>query len=192
MAVLNVHERRIPATPEQVGALIDALAGDDDPLWPYPAWPRMRFDRGLRVGSRGGHGPIGYTVVAYVPGQWVRFRFSAPRGFEGFHEFTVEPDEPGSTVLRHVIAMRLHGTARLAWPLVFRWLHDTLIEDCLDRALHAFRPDDSDHRKMTAHVRMLRRLTSQTAARAKPPVMEPGSRPAPAAGDLTAPARPAP
>ncbi|MEU3350898.1 SRPBCC family protein [Streptomyces sp. NPDC037389] len=191
MAVLNVHERRIPASSEQVGALIDALAGADDPLWPHPTWPRMKLDRGLVVGSRGGHGPIGYTVAAYVPGQWVRFRFSAPRGFKGFHEFTVSSDEPGGTVLRHVIAMRLHGTARLAWPLAFRWLHDTLIEQCLDRALGAFQPEDCDHRRMAPHVRLLRYVTSQTAGRGRRPAPEPESRRAPTAGDATAPAAPA-
>lgn len=162
MAVLNVHERRIPASPGQVGALIDALAGDDDPLWPQPAWPRMRLDRGLRIGSRGGHGPIRYSVTAYVPSRWVRFQFSGPRGFEGFHEFFLEPDGPGGTVLRHVIAMRLHGAARLSWPLAFRWLHDALLEDCLDRAMLAFDPSDVGHRKRSPYVRLLRCLAAQS------------------------------
>jgi hypothetical protein len=30
--------------------------------------------------------------------------------------------------------MRLSGVALLAWTLMFRWLHDALIEDALDRA----------------------------------------------------------
>jgi hypothetical protein len=168
MAVLNVHERRMPVPADQVGALLDALAGDDDPLWPQPDWPRMRLDRGLRIGSRGGHGPIRYTVTAYVPGQWVRFRFSAPGGFQGFHEFTVEPDEPGRAVLRHVIAMRLRGSARLSWPLAFRWLHDALLEECLDRAALALEPTAGDgRRRRSSYVRLLRYLTSQTTARAK-------------------------
>ncbi|MHA7958454.1 SRPBCC family protein [Streptomyces sp. L500] len=167
MAVLNVHERRLPASPEQVGALIDGLAGADDPLWPSPAWPRMVLDRGLRVGSRGGHGPIGYTVAAYVPGQWVRFRFSAPRGFEGIHEFTVQPAEAGGAVLRHTIVVRLHGSARLWWPLAFRWLHDALLEECLDRAAHAFEPANSARARRTPWVRLLRHLTAQTPARGR-------------------------
>ncbi|MFC0597994.1 SRPBCC family protein [Streptomyces palmae] len=187
MAVLNVHERPIPASSERVGALIDALASDDDPLWPHRAWPRMRLHRGLRVGSRGGHGPIGYTVTAYVPGQWIRFRFSAPGGFEGFHEFTVVPEESGGTVLRHVLAMRLHGSARLSWPLAFRWLHDALLEECLDRAVLAFEPANSGHRKRAPYVRLLRHLAPQTAARAKWPAPEAESRPAPVAGEVTAP-----
>ncbi|MFC5905851.1 SRPBCC family protein [Streptacidiphilus monticola] len=165
MPVLNIHERRIPATPEQVGALLDALAGEGDPLWPYPEWPRMRLDAGLCVGSRGGHGPIGYTVASYVPGQWVRFGFVAPRGFDGFHEFTVLPEGSGGTVLRHVLAMRLHGFARLSWPLAFRWLHDALLEECLDRAALALEPANGRRTKRTPYVRLLRRLAVRGAGR---------------------------
>ncbi|EME99148.1 hypothetical protein H340_17849 [Streptomyces mobaraensis NBRC 13819 = DSM 40847] len=186
MAVLNVHERRIPAPAERVGALLDGLAGDDDPLWPLATWPRMGFDRGLRVGSRGGHGPIGYSVTDYVPGRWVRFRFSAPSGFDGYHEFTVGPEEEGGTVLRHVIAMRLHGSARLSWPLAFRWLHDALLEECLDRAVLAFEPARRGRRTWSPYVRLLRCLTSQTAARGKRSTPETWSCPTPAAREASA------
>ncbi|MFE5328147.1 SRPBCC family protein [Embleya sp. NPDC056575] len=165
MAVLNVHERRIQAPCEQVGALIDRLASADDPLWPGRSWPRMVLDRGLCVGSRGGHGPIRYSVEAYVPGQWVRFRFSAPRGFDGTHEFVVQPAEPGGTVIRHVIAMRLHGSARLSWPLVFRRLHDALVEDCLDRAESAFEPAGGGRAERSTYVRLLRYLGARNARR---------------------------
>ncbi|ARX87542.1 hypothetical protein SMD44_07023 [Streptomyces alboflavus] len=76
MAVLNVHERALPVEPNAVGALVDALATADDPLWPTADWPPMRLDRGLAPGSRGGHGPVRYTVAAYAPRQWVRFAFT--------------------------------------------------------------------------------------------------------------------
>ncbi|MGV9311808.1 SRPBCC family protein [Streptomyces sp. NPDC003691] len=46
MAVRNVHERRIAAAPERIGALLDRLASDDDPLWPVADWPRMRLKGG--------------------------------------------------------------------------------------------------------------------------------------------------
>ena len=140
MNVRNVHERILPAPPARVGALVDSLASAEDGLWPRDRWPAMRFDRPLGVGAVGGHGPIRYRVEAYEPGRSVRFRFTAPRGFEGTHGFEVEavngPEAPDGerTRLRHVLAMRTGGPALLTWPLVFRPLHDALIEDALDRA----------------------------------------------------------
>ncbi|MFJ4189096.1 SRPBCC family protein [Kitasatospora sp. NPDC089509] len=157
MAVINVHQRTIPAPESTVGTLLDGLAGPDDRLWPGSAWPRLHLDGPLAVGSSGGHGPIRYRVVGYQPGRWVRFRFSAPRGFDGFHEFTVRPGDGGS-VLNHTIAMRLRGPARLAWPLAFRWLHDALVEDSLDRAVRACGGTVDSPARWSTRVRLLRRL----------------------------------
>ncbi|MFF2611446.1 SRPBCC family protein [Kitasatospora sp. NPDC058046] len=157
MAVLNIHERTVPAPAETVGALIDSLASPDDRLWPGPRWPRMRFDRPLAPGATGGHGPVRYTVSDYAPGQRVRFRFDGPRGFDGHHEFTVHP-AGDTTVLRHTIAMRLHGPALLAWPLAFRWLHDALLEDCLDRAVRAVGGTVPHPARWSPYVRLLHRL----------------------------------
>jgi hypothetical protein len=130
MAGYNVHERLLP---KGVGALIDQLASSRDQIWPEQEWPPLRLDRPLAVGATGGHGPIRYTVEAYQRGEWVRFRFTGPRGFTGFHEFTCH-DLPEGTVLRNTLVIRPHGPARLSWPLAFRWLHDALLEDLLDRA----------------------------------------------------------
>lgn len=118
-----------------VGALIDGLAQTGDRLWPEDRWPAMRFDRPLGVGAVGGHGPVRYTVEAYEPGRSVRLRFTAPRGFVGTHGFEAEAARDGRrTVLRHVLVMRAEGPALLSWPLVFRPLHDAILEDSLDRA----------------------------------------------------------
>lgn len=38
----NLHVRRLNATEDEVGALIDSLSGPDDQLWPS-GWPPMRF-----------------------------------------------------------------------------------------------------------------------------------------------------
>lgn len=133
MVVMNVHERAFPVPAAAAGALLDSLASENDQLWPH-GWHRIWFDRPLSVGASGGHGPIRYEIVAYVPGQWIRFAFTCPAGFRGFHEFAVLHAKDGNTVVRHTIAMRLRGLARLSWPVVYRWLHDALLEDCLDRS----------------------------------------------------------
>lgn len=134
MRVLNIHERDLDATVPEVGRLIDALSSPADVLWPSRHWPAMRFDRPLQVGATGGHGPIRYFVEAYEPGRRVQFRFTGPRGFVGFHALDVQEIAPGRTRLRHVLQMETAGPAVLTWPLVFRWLHDALLEDALDQA----------------------------------------------------------
>jgi hypothetical protein len=132
--VLNVHERRFAAPPDAVGRLLDGLASAHDRLWPRDRWPPMRLDRPLGVAATGGHGPVRYTVETYVPGRLVTFRFTGPRGFVGTHGYHVEALDDGGSRLRHTLAMQAVGTARVTWPLVFRPLHDALIEDSLDRA----------------------------------------------------------
>ena len=132
--IINIHEREIQASREQVGALIDTLASRDDALWPDHSWPRMIFDRPLRVGARGGHGPIRYSVEEYASGRSIRFRFTGPRGFDGFHAYEVIALEGESSLLRHTLDMTARGVASLSWPLVFRPLHDALIEDSLATA----------------------------------------------------------
>lgn len=161
MAVYNVHERLLAAKASEVGALIDTISGGPaDRLWPGEAWPPVTFDRGLKVGSAGGHGPIRYTVSSYVPATWLRFTFTGPRGFHGFHEFAVLPVDDDRTVLRHTLAMRTTGLARLTWPLAFRALHDALLEDSLDRGELACTGTLARRARWTPYVRFLRALRS--------------------------------
>jgi hypothetical protein len=131
MQVLNIHERELAASPQQIGALIDTLSSLDDALWPRQSWPRMAFDRPLGVGAIGGHGPVRYVVEAYEPGRRIRFAFTGPRGLRGHHRLEIINPTVHSCVLRHTIEMTTHGAARLTWPLVFRPLHDALLEDAL-------------------------------------------------------------
>jgi hypothetical protein len=163
MAVLNIHERTLACSPEVLGALIDGLAGEQDDLWPRRAWPPMRFDRPLGIGASGGHGPVRYTVTHYVPGCWIRFGFTGPRGFLGFHEFAVSR-AGDRALLRHTLAMRLRGPARLSWPLVFRHLHDALAEDSLDCAEQAVTGQVGELARWSSYVRLLRRLLRQSRA----------------------------
>ncbi|MGR4883581.1 SRPBCC family protein [Streptomyces sp. LARHCF249] len=159
MAVYNVHERLLAAKGSEVGALVDTISGGPaDLLWPGAAWPAVSFDGGLAVGSAGGHGPIRYTVSSYVPGTWVRFTFTGPRGFHGFHEFAVLPVDGDRTVLRHTLAMRTTGLARVTWPLVYRPLHDALIEDSLDRGELGCTGTLARRARWSPYVRFLRAL----------------------------------
>ena len=165
--VRNVHERVIHASPlSLVGGLIDQLASRDDLLWPSDRWPPMRLDRPLGVGAKGGHGPIRYTVEDYELGRSIRFQFTAPRGFDGTHGLDVEEIEPGKVRLRHMLVMRLKGAARLSWPLMFRWLHDALIEDALDRAESHAASAPLKQREFSSWVKMMRRLARPAARKA--------------------------
>lgn len=134
MKVINVHQRLLYAPPDKVGALIDSLSSPADALWPGRAWPRTKFDRPLGVGAVGGHGPIGYFVEAYTPGQSIRFRFTAPKGFKGWHGFEVLDATPAHCVLEHRIEMAAEGPALLTWPLMIRHMHDACVEDALSQA----------------------------------------------------------
>lgn len=158
MRVLNVHERVLDAPSPEVGALLDRLASREDAIWPHERWPPMRFDRPLGAGAAGGHGPVRYTVEAYEPGRSIRFRFTAPRGFNGTHRYEIEPLPAGSTRLRHVLEMRTEGPALLTWPLIFRPMHDALIEDSLDKAGRSLGREPSPPARWSARVRLLRRM----------------------------------
>ncbi len=161
MAVYNVHERLLPVEQAEVASLVDGLASDNDWLWPHGLWPAIRFDRPLGVGAVGGHGPIGYTVHAYVAGCWARFTFTAPRGLHGFHEFTVHTAEGGGTLLRHTMVMRTRGLARFTWPVIFRPLHDALLEDSLDRAERVLTATVVRPSCWSRYVRLLRWLATR-------------------------------
>lgn len=131
MKVINIHRREFQASLREVGLLLDTLSSRNDLLWPHHIWPRMKFDKQLAVDAAGGHGPIRYRVEKYEPGKLVRFRFIGPSGFDGFHGYEVFEKENGKTELRETLEMKTHGLARLSWPLMYRPLHDALIEDSL-------------------------------------------------------------
>lgn len=157
MQVKNIHTRTISRPLPEVAELLASLASADDRLWPHEHWPAMRMDRGLACGARGGHGPIRYTVAEYRPGESIAFRFSAPAGFNGGHGFRLSPASQESTVLSHTLEMRAAGPAILSWPLVFRPLHDALIEDAFDKAEKNLGLVPAS-RTWTLQVKILRRL----------------------------------
>ncbi len=156
MRVLNVHRRVLAGSPADVWTLVANLGTRDDLLWPADSWPRVRFDRvPVAVGSRGGHGPIRYEVAAIEPGRKLVLRFLGPAGFDGSHHFEVLPQTTGGSELVHTITMDTRGPALVSWPLVFRPLHDALIEDLFDRAA-ALTGTIGEWSEWSAWVRVLR------------------------------------
>jgi len=132
--LVNVHERRLDATADRVGAFIDSLGSDDDELWPADPWPPLTVEGPLAVGTQAGHGPVRYVVDAYEPGESIRFAFTEPAGFDGWHRFDLVAEGDERPWIRHVVSLRLSGSARLTWPLLDRYIHDALVEDAFDRA----------------------------------------------------------
>jgi Polyketide cyclase / dehydrase and lipid transport len=134
MQFSTTHRRDIDAPAEKVGRLIDALASDEDELWPRERWPTlaMRLDRPLAVGAVGGHGPVRYTVESYTPSERVVFRFTPGSGLQGTHRIELEPLGDARCRLTHSVDSRL-GARFIAVLPVFRAMHHAVVEDMLDR-----------------------------------------------------------
>lgn len=115
----------------------------------------MRLDQGLAVGSKGGHGPIRYSVQAYDPDAFIEFRFRKPVGFHGTHKFEIIELSEHSTELKHTIDMGISGMALITWPLAIRWLHDAYIEDAFDKVENQFSAVQK-HSPWSVWVRVLR------------------------------------
>ncbi|MFI9251760.1 DUF2867 domain-containing protein [Streptomyces sp. NPDC053069] len=160
--IRNVHQRTIEAPAQDVGALLDRLSSPDDPLWPAPAWPPMRFDRPLGVGADGGHGFVRYRVTSYEPGRRARFDFHPP--MSGHHEFVVEPLGPERCRLRHTLELKRRGPMALGWALAVRWMHDTVVEEILDNAERAATGTATPPVRWSPWVRLLHRFMWERAA----------------------------
>ena len=133
MKVINIHKRIINSPKANVAELLKTLATENDMVIATDKWPRVKLDNGLNVNSKGGHGPIKYTVEEYKPGELVQFKFTKPRGFNGFHKFEIKEVEAGKTELKHTIDMNISGQALVLWPFAIRWLHDAFMEDAFDK-----------------------------------------------------------
>jgi hypothetical protein len=120
----------------------------------------MALDGPLAPGAKGGHGPIRYSVEEYEPGRQVVFRFLAPTGFHGTHRYTLEEGMVGTTVI-HAIEMKISGSALVSWPLIFRPLHDALLEDSLDKIEAHLSGEPWKRRSWSGWVMLLRRLLAK-------------------------------
>ena len=132
MDVLNIHNRVISEPREKVGELLNALGTKNDVIWPNKQWPAIRLNNGVSVGSKGGHGIIGYSIIEFIENDRIVFQFNKPKGFHGTHSFTISSLDQGRTKIEHKIQMKIYGITILYWSLVIRWLHDALIEDAFD------------------------------------------------------------
>jgi len=132
MHIINIHERHIAAPTEVISELLKTLATKGDKIWPKETWPRMKLDKGLTVGSNGGHGPIRYYVKRSIAGALIEFQFIKPEGLHGVHRLEVLPDH-GNTILKHTIDAHAKGKARISWGWFIKPLHDALIEDAFDK-----------------------------------------------------------
>ena len=93
----------------------------------------MKFKGGIRVGAKGGHGPIRYSVEQYNPNEIIQFRFSKPSGFNGIHKFEINELSNEKTEIKHTIDMNTTGVGTIIWITAIRSLHNALIEDGLDK-----------------------------------------------------------
>ncbi|MEH6537503.1 MAG: hypothetical protein V7719_13985 [Psychroserpens sp.] len=147
MQVINSHKRIIHQPKEKVSELFKTLATTEDQVWPYNNWPAMRFKNGLRVGSRGGHGRIRYTIIEFQSGSRIKFEFTKPEGFNGTHELSIKGISDNTSEIAHSITMHTTIKASFLWVFVIRWLHDALIEDAFDNVENYF----SEEKKKTKY-----------------------------------------
>ena len=119
MRVYNFHCRRIAASCDEVGPVIDTLASKEDRLWPWEHFNPMKLDSPLQLGAKGGHGPVRYTTVEFIPGRLAVFEFDAKQGilknFHGRHWFEAIPIDVETTELRHMLCADIRGLMWWAW-----------------------------------------------------------------------------
>lgn len=93
----------------------------------------MVLNNGLKINSFGGHGPIGYYISNYAIGKSIEFTFTKPKEYIGTHRFEIIETAANTTLLKHSINMSLNSKGIVTWYFAIKWLHDALLEDCLDK-----------------------------------------------------------
>jgi len=134
-------------------------------IWPNDKWPAMRFKDGLKVGAKGGHGPIRYTIEKLNPGEIIEFKFTKPSGFHGIHRFELKScnglrnleSRQVKTEITHIIDMKTTGIGILLWFFFIRPLHNALLEDAFDKIENHFLVEKK-RMNWNVWVRFLRRI----------------------------------
>ena len=166
MKVSNIHKRKIRTSKANVSTLFRSLATPHDQIWPNSKWPAIRFKSGLKVGSKGGHGRIRYTIVEFEEGSYITFRFTKPDGFDGTHALCLKAISEDECEISHIIDARASFKASLLWVFVIKWLHDALIEDAFDTIENHF----SEEQKITRYnfwVQLLREFYKRKSFQTK-------------------------
>ena len=140
-----------------MGELLDSLSSKDDKIWPYEIWTSMKFREGLKEGSKGGHGPIRYTIEKYIPGEFIQFKFDKPEGFNGIHRFEINELKNGKVELKHTIEMQVVGIGVLNWFFIIKPLHNALLCDALNKVKTHFKSNISKI-EWTIWVKILREV----------------------------------
>ena len=156
MKVINIHKRVIEQPKSELARLFNTLTTDNDMMIATDKWSPIKMDKGLQVGSKGGHGPIKYFVTEYKPENSVKFQFDL-KGFNGFHQFELIECGTDKTELIHIIDMTTSGWAIIKWAWGIRWLHDAYVEDSFDKVENHFTKDKKSS-EWSLWVRILRRL----------------------------------
>jgi hypothetical protein len=157
MKVINVHSRIINQPKSKIEELFKTLSSKNDMMLATDKWSPMILDKGLEIGSKGGHGPIKYTVTKYLPDNLIQFDFIEPIGFNGYHKFEIIEQDKNTTLLKHTIDMTTEGSATLKWLFAIRWLHNAYIEDAFDKVENHFTRGKKNS-KWTFWVKMLRQI----------------------------------
>lgn len=160
MKVLNIHKRTLNQPKEKVAELLKTLSTENDRIWPKEKWPEMKFKEGIKIGAKGGHGPIRYSIEKYNPNELIQFRFSKPNGFNGIHKFEINELSDQKTEIKHTIDMNTEGKGTLIWFFAICSLHNALIEDGFDKLENNFF-DNRKSTKWNIWVKFLRKYMSK-------------------------------
>lgn len=160
MKVLNIHKRTLNQLKEKVAELLKTLSTENDRIWPKEKWPEMKFKEGIKIGAKGGHGPIRYSIEKYNPNELIQFRFSKPNGFNGIHKFEINELSDQKTEIKHTIDMNTEGKGTLIWFFAICSLHNALIEDGFDKLENNFF-DNRKSTKWNIWVKFLRKYMSK-------------------------------
>lgn len=160
MEIINLHKREINQPKTELVKLLSTLATEKDMIIATKKWSPMKLDNGLKVGSKGGHGPIKYFITEYNPEKCIVFKFDMI-GFNGFHKFEITALEPNKTELSHIINLTTTGLATLKWALAIRWLHDAYIEDAFDKVENHF-INNKKRSSWSWWVRLLRKVMKRS------------------------------
>ncbi len=157
MKVINIHTRIINQPKKVISELLTTLATKDDLIWPKENWPAIRFKNGINLNTKGGHGPIKYTIEEYNLEKIIQFRFTKPKGFLGIHKFELKELNNSQTEIKHIIDINTNFRATLNWIFIIRPLHDALIEDAFDKLENNF-SSNKKKAKWSFWVKFIRKI----------------------------------